>query len=86
MPIINPSWTLPPLTDEMLAADTMMKSITEQIVAARMEWLERHLQHLVVEGTALSEIQIQMHPEGRTVIAVRDVPRFQWSIKYPDSR
>lgn len=83
MMIIEPKRDVP-LSDELLTAKSGLEDLTKQIIASRMEWVEAHLRELVAEGIALSEIKLEEHLDCRTVIVVRDVPRFQWSIKWPD--
>jgi len=58
-----------------------MKSVTQitnDVARSRAQWLERHIGDLLAAGVRQSDIEIQEHPNMRTVISVRGVPSFEW--------
>ena len=55
--------------------------IAREITSANAAWMETHLAELLAAGVLQSEIEVQIHPNMRTVIVVRGVPAFEWIVK-----
>ena len=50
-------------------------------IRSRADWLEDVLAGLLSSGVAREEIEVQEHPDHRTVIVVRGVAKYEWQLK-----
>lgn len=70
-----------------------MSAINDEIAAlckaamdSKLEWLEDIVAGLMAAGCTKEEIQIQEHPNCRTVVCVRGVPKYEWKIENENER
>lgn len=49
---------------------------------SRAIWLEGILKNLLSTDMPTEDIEIQEHPDHRTVVAIRGVPRYEWKIAF----
>lgn len=53
-------------------------AIVSCIIKERAGWLEDIAAGLIINGLRPDEVEIQEHPDGRTVVAVRGVPKYEF--------
>ena len=66
--------------------DISVDDVARQVNKSRAEWLERVLTYLRTTGVPDDEIQIQDHPDLRTVVWVRSEPKFECKIQFEDEQ
>lgn len=61
-------------------ASPVVADYVRRIEVDRANWLEDVLAGLLVAGVRQDEIEIQVHPaDCKTVVAVRGVPKYEWT-------
>lgn len=57
-----------------------MDETVREAIKSRADWLEDVLAGLLINGVRREDIEIQEHPDCRTVVAVRGEPKYEWRI------
>ena len=55
--------------------------LTRRVMEKKAEWLEDILAGLLTNSVQMWEIQVQHHPDSRTVVVVRGVPLYEWRLQ-----
>ena len=50
-------------------------------IRSRADWLDAILAGLLSNGVTRGEIEVQEHPDNRTVVVVRGVAKYEWQLK-----